>query len=330
MDKPKTLQEAIVYFSDKDRAFAYAIKLRWPDGKVVCPRCNGAKHSFIKTRRIWFCYDCKKQFTLKVGTIFEDSPLGLDKWMTAFWLLANCKNGISSYELGRALGIHQNSAWFMLQRIRMVMRDDFFGSKLGGGEGAEIEVDESFIGGKARNMHVSERKRRITGTGTKDKTAVMGILERGGKIRTSVVPSRRKRVLQEEVRKHVTAGTALYSDALLSYDGLATDYAHKVVDHAVQYVDGRVHTNGLENFWSLLKRGISGTYVSVEPFHLHRYLDEQTFRYNNRKQMNDGQRFELAMSQVFGKRLTYNQLTGKNESPRHEPTGTGEAQQVPF
>ena len=330
MDKPKTLQEAIVYFGDKDRAFAYAITLRWPDGKVVCPRCNGAKHSFIKTRRIWFCYDCKKQFTLKVGTIFEDSPLGLDKWMTAFWLLANCKNGISSYELGRALGIHQNSAWFMLQRIRMVMRDDFFGSKLGGGEGGEVEVDESFIGGKARNMHLSERKRRITGTGTKDKTAVMGILERGGKIRTTVVPNRKKHELQSQVRQHVEAGAALYSDALLSYEGLASDYAHKVVDHAVQYVDGRVHTNGLENFWSLRKRGISGTYVSVEPFHLHRYLDEQTFRYNNRKDMNDGQRFELAMSRVFGKRLTYSQLTGKNESPRHETTRAGEAQQVPF
>jgi transposase-like protein len=329
MDKPKTLQEAIVYFGDKDRAFDYAIKLRFPDGKVLCPRCNGEKHSFIKTRRIWFCYDCKKQFTLKVGTIFEDSPLGLDKWMTAIWLLANCKNGISSYELGRALGIHQNSAWFMLQRIRMVMRDDFFGSKLGNGPSAEIEVDESFIGGKARNMHLSERKRRITGTGTKDKTAVMGILERGGKIRTTVVPNRKKHELQSQVRQHVEAGAALYSDALLSYSGLASDYAHQVVDHAVQYVDGRVHTNGLENFWSLLKRGISGTYVSVEPFHLHRYLDEQTFRYNTRKDMNDSQRFELAMSQVFGKRLTYDQLTGKSESPHHQTTGEGETA-VPF
>jgi transposase-like protein len=326
---PKTLQDAIVYFSDPDRCFAYATKLRWPDGKVSCPRCNTAKHSFIKTRRIWFCYTCKKQFTLKVGTVMEDSPITLDKWMTAFWMLCNCKNGISSYELGKALGLHQESAWFMLQRIRKVMQDDFFGSKLGGG-GGEIEVDESFIGGKARNMHISERKRRITGTGTKDKTAVMGILERGGKIRTTVVPNRKKHALQAEVRKHVEAGSALYSDALLSYNGLASDYAHQVVDHAVQYVDGRVHTNGLENFWSLLKRGISGTYVSVEPFHLHRYLDEQTFRYNNRKNMNDSQRFELAMSQVFGKRLTYAELTGKGtDSLHHEATGTRETQ-VPF
>jgi transposase-like protein len=325
MDNPNTLQEAIVYFSDPDRAFEYAKKLRWPDGKVVCPRCGRAKHSFIKTRRVWFCYECKKQFSLKLGTVFEDSALGLDKWMTGFWLLVNCKNGVSSMEIHRALGITQKAAWFMLQRLRLAIQDDFFGSKIGG----EVEVDESFIGGKARNMHVSERKRRITGTGTKDKTAVMGILERGGKIRTSVVPNRRKKVLQDEVRKHVEAGSALYSDALMSYAGLATDYAHQVVDHAVQYVDGRVHTNGLENFWSLLKRGISGTYVSVEPFHLFRYLDEQTFRYNNRKNMNDGQRFTLAMSQIGGKRLTYSDLTGKSTSPHHETTGTRETQ-VPF
>ena len=328
MDAPKTLQQAIIYFSDPDRCFEYAKKFRWPKGKVSCPRCGSEKHSFIKTRRIWFCYSCQKQFTLKLGTIFEDSPLGMDKWMAAFWMLCNCKNGISSMEIHRALGVTQKSAWFMLQRLRLALQDDFFGKKLGSGSG-EIEVDESFIGGKARNMHLSERKRRITGTGTKDKTAVMGILERGGKIRTTVVPNRKKHALQGEVRKHVEAGAALYSDALLSYEGLATNYAHKVVDHAVQYVDGRVHTNGLENFWSLLKRGISGTYVSVEPFHLFRYLDEQTFRYNNRKDLNDGQRFALAMTQVAGKRLTYSELTGKDESPRYETTGTRETE-APF
>jgi len=327
--KLKTLQEAIAYFADPQRAFDYAVLCRWPDGNITCPRCGKAKHSFLKTRRIWFCYECKKQFSVKVGTVMEDSAIPLDKWMTAFWMLVNCKNGVSSMEIHRSVGVTQKSAWFMLQRLQLALQDDFFGSKMGG-PGSEIEVDESFIGGKARNMHVSERKRRITGTGTKDKTAVMGILERGGKIRTSVVPSRRKKVLQDEVRKHVTAGSALYSDALLSYEGLATDYAHKVVDHAVQYVDGRVHTNGLENFWSLLKRGISGTYVSVEPFHLFRYLDEQSFRYNNRKDMDDGQRFAHAMTQVSGKRLTYSQLTGKDsDALHHEATGAGETQ-VPF
>ena len=330
MNAPNTLQEAIVYFSDSDRAFEYAKRFRWPDGNIVCPRCGNAKHSFLKTRKLWFCYICQKQFSLKLGTVFEDSPLGLDKWMTGFWMLVNCKNGVSSCELARTLGIRQKAAWFMLQRLRLALRDDFFGSKLGSGPESEVEVDETFIGGKACNMHMSERKRRITGTGTKDKTAVMGILERGGRIRTTVVPNRRKKALQDEVRKHVTAGSALYSDALMSYDGLASDYAHKVVDHAVQYVDGRVHTNGLENFWSLLKRGISGTYVSVEPFHLFRYLDEQSFRFNTRRDMNDGKHFQLAMSQIGGKRLTYSALTGKDESPRYETTGTGETEQVPF
>jgi transposase-like protein len=307
--EPTSLQEAIVYFSNPDNCIDYIAIRRWPNG-VVCPGCGSTTVSaFNPTRRTWKCgsHHPKREFSVKVGTIYEDSPISLDKWLTATWMLTNCKNGVSSYEIARDVKVTQKSAWFMLQRIRLAMQDDFFGSKLGG----EVEVDETFIGGKARNMHVSERKRRITGTGTKDKTAVMGILERGGKVRAAVVPSRRKTVLQDEVRKHVTAGAALYSDALMSYDGLATDYAHQVVDHATQYVDGRVHTNGLENFWSLLKRGISGTYVSVEPFHLRRYLDEQMFRFNNRKELDDAGRFDLAVRQIVGKRITFAQLTGK-------------------
>src|SRR6266446_6440523 len=320
--EPTSLQEAILYFANPDNCIDYVAIRRWPDG-VACPGCGSKKVSFNANRRTWKCgsHHPKREFSVKVGTIFEDSPIGLDKWLTAVWMLTNCKNGVSSYEIARDVRVTQKSAWFMLHRIRLAMQDDFFGSKLGG----EVEVDETFIGGKARNMHVSERKRRITGTGGKDKTAVVGILERGGKIRASVVPSRRRKVLQDEVRKHVTAGAALYTDALLSYEGLAGDYAHQVVDHATEYVDGRVHTNGLENFWSLLKRGVSGTYVSVEPFHLFRYLDEQTFRYNNRKELDDAGRFDLAVSQVFGKRLTYAELTGKGtDSLHHETTGTGE------
>jgi transposase-like protein len=315
MDTPNTLQEAIIYFSDPDRAFQCALNLRFPNGVVSCPRCGSEKHSFIKTRRIWMCYGCNKQFSLKVGTIFEDSALGLDKWMCAYWLLCNSKNGISSCELARSIGVTQKSAWHMLHRIRKTLHEDS-NLKLGGGNG-EIEADETFIGGKARNMHVGKRQRRITGTGTKDKTAVMGILERGGKVRTTVVPNRKKHALQVEVRKHVEAGAALYTDALLSYEGLASEYAHKVVDHAVEYVNGRIHTNGLENFWSLLKRGISGTYVSVEPFHLFRYLDEQSFRYNNRRGMNDRTRFEAAMQNVAGKRLTYAELIGLGAATSH-------------
>jgi len=315
METPNSLQEAIVYFSDPDRAFQCALDLRFPNGVVSCPRCGSERHAFIKTRRIWQCYGCKKQFSLKVGTIFEDSPLGLDKWMCAYWLLTNSRNGISSCELARSLGITQKSAWHMLHRIRKTLHEDST-LKLGGGSG-EIEADETFIGGKARNMHVGKRQRRITGTGTKDKVAVMGILERGGKVRTTVVANRKKHALQSEVRKHVEAGAALYTDALLSYEGLAGDYAHKVVDHAVEYVNGRIHTNGLENFWSLLKRGLSGTYVSVEPFHLFRYLDEQSFRYNNRLGMNDRMRFETAMQNVAGKRLTYAELTGVGAATSH-------------
>jgi transposase-like protein len=315
MDTPNTLQEAIIYFSDPDRSFQAALNLRFPNGVVSCPRCGSEKHSFIKTRRIWMCYGCNKQFSLKVGTIFEDSPLGLDKWMCAYWLLCNSKNGISSCELARSIGVTQKSAWHMLHRIRKTLHEDSH-LKLGGGSG-EIEADETFIGGKARNMHVGKRQRRITGTGTKDKIAVMGILERGGKVRTTVVANRKKHALQSEVRKHVEAGSALYTDALLSYEGLASDYAHKVVDHAVEYVNGRIHTNGLENFWSLLKRGISGTYVSVEPFHLFRYLDEQSFRYNNRLGMNDRTRFEAAMQNVAGKRLTYAELIGLGAATSH-------------
>ena len=311
METPKTLQQAIKHYSDEQVCIDAVARMRWPNGPV-CPACGHKEHYYLKTQKRWKCKECYKQFTVKLGTVFEESPISLTKWLPALWMLVSCKNGISSYELASALGVSQKAAWFMLQRLRLALQDDFFGSKLGG----EVEVDETFIGGKARNMHVSERKRRITGTGTKDKIAVVGILERGGKIRASVVPSRRKTVLQDEVRKHVTAGAALYSDALKSYEGLAGEYAHQVVDHATQYVDGRVHTNGLENFWSLLKRGISGTYVSVEPFHLFRYLDEQMFRYNNRKdadgnKLSNSDRFQLALSQVAGKRLTFAEVTGK-------------------
>ena len=308
MESPKTLQQAIQHFQDYDNCREFMISVRWPDGRVRCPHCDSEEVTYLQAARLYRCYGDhpKQKFSLKVGTVFEDSPIGLDKWLPAVWLVASCKNGISSYEVGRALGITQKSAWFMMHRIRLAMQSGSF-RKLEG----EVEADETFIGGKARNMHVTERKRRITGTGTKDKTAVMGILERGGEVRTSVLPNRKRHALHAEVRKHVAAGAALYTDALLSYNGLAGEYAHKVVDHAVEYVDGRVHTNGLENFWSLLKRGISGTYVSVEPFHLFRYLDEQTFRYNNRKDLKDADRFALAMSQIVGKRLTYAEVTGK-------------------
>jgi transposase-like protein len=311
MKKPKTLQQAIVYFADADNCLNFMVERRWPDG-VACPTCGSKDVRFISTRRVWECKaaHARKQFSAKVGTIFEDSALPLDKWLVAMWMIANCKNGISSYEVARALGVTQKSAWFMLHRIRLAMQNRSI-LKIGG-KGKQVEVDESFIGGAARFMHADKRKRRITDTGTKDKTPVMGILERGGEVRAMMVPTRRKHHLQAEIRAHVKAGSAIYSDALMSYQGLEHQgFEHQVIDHAEKYVDGQVHTNGLENFWSLLKRGVKGTYVSVEPFHLFRYLDEQVFRYNARKLSDDGARFEHLASHLFGKRLTYAEVTGK-------------------
>ena len=302
MSSPRTLQEAIIYFADYDNARNFLVALRWEDGKVRCPHCGSDKVAHLEAAKLYKCYGkhLKAKFSLKVGTIFEDSALGLDKWLAAMWLIVNCKNGISSCEIARDLGITQKSAWHMGYRIRFALHEGSFDNMLSG----EVEAEETFIGAKARNMHTSVKARRITETGTKDKVAVMGILERGGKVRTTVVPNRKKHALQSEVRKHVEAGSALYTDLLLSYDGLAGDYAHQVVDHAVEYVNGRAHTNGLENYWSLLKRGISGMYVSVEPFHLFRYLDEQAFRYNQRKNMTEFDRFQFACSQIVSKRLT--------------------------
>jgi transposase-like protein len=307
--EPKTLQGAILYFSDPTNCREYLMVRRWTKG-VVCPRCGSQDVLFLEKYNRWHCRAKHEapQFTLKTGTIMEDSPIGLDKWMTAMWMIVNCKNGVSSYEIHRAIGVTQKSAWFLDHRIRLALTCGSF-DKLTG----HVEADETFIGGKARNMHASKRARKITGTGGKDKTAVMGILERskdGSRVRAAVIPNRKKKALQAEVRKHVEAGSALYTDALQSYNGL-DEFQHQVIDHAVAYVDGHVHTNGLENFWALLKRSISGTYVSVEPFHLFRYLDEQAYRFNNRK-LTDGERFDIAVRGIVGKRVTFNELTGKS------------------
>jgi transposase-like protein len=313
MDKPKTLQLAIKYFADEQVCIDTVAALRWPNG-AICPKCGHGEHYYLATQKRWKCKSCKKQFSVKVGTIFEDSAIGLDKWLIALWLLVNCKNGVSSYEIGRDLGITQKSAWFVLQRLRLALHNGSM-DKLGG-EGKEIEADETFIGGAARFMHPERRKRMITERGVKDKTAVMGILERGGQVRAMMVPNRKKHEVQGQIRAHVKAESAIYTDALMSYMGLRDNgFAHEVIDHAERYVSGKVHTNGLENFWSLLKRQLKGTYISVEPFHLFRYLDEQVYRYNNRGNketpVNDEERFQQALSQVAGKRLTFAEVTGK-------------------
>jgi transposase-like protein len=310
--EPKSLQEAILYFSDQENCLNYLVARRpeWTDG-VVCPTCGSKKVSFLKNQLRWQCSarHPKRQFSVKVGTIFEDSPLGLEKWLPAMWLIFNCKNGISSCEIARALGVTQKTAWFMLHRIRLAQQ-----GKQGGKLNGEVEIDETFIGGKSRNMHKSKRARVISGTGGKDKEIVLGMLERGGNVRVMHIENRRKSEIQAQVREHVEAGAAIFTDELRSYDGLEDSFRHQVINHAVEYANGNVHTNGMENFWSLVKRQLHGTYISVEPFHLFRYIDEQAFRFNNRK-MTDAERFDIGLREIVGKRLTYEELTGKTSEP---------------
>jgi transposase-like protein len=305
METPKTQQQAIVHFSNPENCNAFMIAMRWPDGQVRCPVCDSENVTYLAKQNRWKCYGKhpKPQFSLKVGTIFEDSALGLDKWLTAIWLIANAKNGISSCELSRAIGITQKSAWHVLHRIRLAMQNGTI-NKLSG----SVEVDETFIGGKARNMHASKRKH--LGTGGAGKVAVMGLLERHGEVRTMVVSNVRRKSLHSEVASHVEQGSTVYSDALKSYNRLEEEYIHNVINHSEEYVRGHVHTNGIENFWSLLKRTLGGTYISVEPFHLFRYLDEQAFRFNRRKGT-DADRFNALVSLITGKRLEYKQLIGR-------------------
>jgi len=319
MKKPVTLQQAIVYFSDVERAFEYAKFLRWPDGKVSCPRCESESNSFVKTRKLWFCNGCKKQFTAKVGTIFEDSPIGLDKWMTAVWMVCNCKNGISSYELHRSIGVTQKTAWFMLHRIREAMKSGTF-VKMGGSDSGPVEVDETFVGGRVHNMHRSKVRTKYHGQptgGTSTKAIVMGMRDRETRmVRATVIPNTRRDTLQNQILANIEKKSKVYTDAAIGYYNLAEkEFVHDTVNHLEEYVRGQVHTNGIENFWSLLKRGLKGTYVAVEPFHLDRYVTEQVFRFNNRatkdNPLTDEDRFTLAMMQAVGRRLTYTQLTGQ-------------------
>jgi len=331
MDVPETLTSAIAFFSDPQRAFEAAVEFRWPGGNVTCPRCEQAKFSFIKTRRIWFCYVCKKQFTVKVGTVMEDSPLGLDKWMSAIWMLANCKNGISSYELAKNVGIRQQSAWFMLHRIREAMKQD---TTQKFGFGGPVEADEAYIGPNPYKMHKSRKARVQARHGLKGgyvgKTAVHGMLDRElRQVRAKVMPHVRREDLQNAILNNVTPFARVYTDEFSAYDGLSKNFVHKVINHSHEYVNGKVHTQGIENFWSLLKRTLRGTYVAVEPFHLDHYIDEQVFRFNNRatkdNKLTDADRFALLMLMVAGKRLTYAQLTGKDSNePHHPEAGTGQ------
>ena len=307
MNQPKTLMEATRYFSDPDVALEFMVKLRWPNG-VACPACGCLGAGFLKTRRIWKCRDCGKQFSVKVGTIFEDSPISIDKWLCAIWMISNCKIGVSSYEIHRALGVTQKTAWFMLHRIRLALQNGTVETVKG-----TIEADETYIGGKAGNMHYAERMARneIHGSrGSAGKAVVFGMLERGGRVEAKVIKRADQKTAQANLLKHVDGHAKLFTDEHGSYANMSFYFSHSVIHHATQYVKDNVHTNGIENFWSLLKRGLKGTYVSVEPYHLGSYVAEQVFRFNLRKE-NDATRFMTAASQIVGLRLTYAELTGK-------------------
>jgi transposase-like protein len=305
--EPKTLQQAILYFADPKNCREYLVARRWPNG-VECPQCGSKSVKFSEKYNRWQCasHHERRQFTLKTGTIFEDSPIGLDKWLTAMWMVVNCKNGVSSYEIARDLGVTQKSAWFMLHRLREVM-EGTSDPKLSG----EVEADETFIGGNVKNMHRrSKRCVSAKNDGNWGKTIVLGLLERDGNVRAAVAPNRHKHNVHSNIQKHVEAGSTLYTDEFTSYDKIP-DYAREVINHLQGYVRGQVHTNGIENFWSLLKRTLKGTYVSVDPAHLQAYVNEQVFRFNNRKDMNDADRFSVAVSQIVGRRLTWDDLIGK-------------------
>lgn len=313
MGMPKTLLEAVRHFSNPENCREFMVARRWPNG-VTCPQCGSKSVYFDKGRNGWECKDRhqKRKFTLKTGTIFEDSPIGFDKWLPVVWMIANAKNGVSSHEVARAIGVTQKTAWFMLQRIRLAMQGED-GGKLGG----EVEVDETYIGGKARNMHAAKRSQMLAGGNKQNrwagKVAVMGMLERGpaktSRVRTVIVDGVKRGNLLPHVDANVVSGSSVYTDALRSYRDLGADYDHQVIDHAVAYVDGQVHTNGLESYWAILKRALKGTYIAVEPFHLFRYLDEQAFRFNERK-ATDASRFSMLLANVVGRRLTYAELIG--------------------
>lgn len=253
-DFPRTLQEAIKHFSDDMLCIEFVASMRWADGVAICPRCQHNETSFLKTRKVWECKNCKKQFSVKVGTIFEGSNVGLDKWICAVWLIVNAKNGVSSYEIHRSIGVTQKTAWFMLHRVRYALQNGTF-EKIKG----EIEIDETFIGGKAKNMHKAKREKLIQGRGAVGKTAVMGLLERKGNVRAKVIESTNRETLHGVIKENVETGANLFTDEWRGYNGLDSEYVHEVINHSIEYVRDNVSTNGIENFWSLLKRTIRGT-----------------------------------------------------------------------
>jgi transposase-like protein len=316
--EPTTLQEAVLYFADPTNCREYLVARRWPNG-VTCPRCGDSRVVFQPKYNRWQCavHHDLRQFTAKTGTVMEDSPIGLDKWLMTMWLIASCKNGISSYEIHRAIKVTQKTAWFMLHRCRLGMRDEQIGGKLSG----DVEADETFIGGKVTNMYRrSKRGIQAKNDGNWGKTVVLGLLERNGRVRAAVAPTRSHYDVHSHVMANLEPGSTLFTDEYNAYQSLPPDtFTHEIINKLEGYVKGRIHVNGMENFWSLMKRTLKGTYISVDPVHLQAYVDEQVYRFNNRKPMNDAQRFSYLVRKIVGKRLTYAELTGKDQSSSETP-----------
>jgi transposase-like protein len=315
MYEPKTLKDAIRYYSDEQTCIDEVAKLRWPCGKLICPKCGveegERKHYWLATQKRWKCYACRKQFSVKVNSIFEDSALSLSDWLIGLWMLVNCKNGVSSYELSRATGIAQKSAWFVLQRLRYILKAV---EQRPLGSPGPVEIDECYIGPNTKNLHRDKRlKLKRAENRYADKTAVVGMLDRNTReVRAMVVPEITRETLQAEILKNCGAASKIYTDAHAGYDHLAAQgFVHETVTHIREYVRGDVSTQAIENFWSCLKRTLTGTYIAVEAFHMDLYLNEQVFRFNNRINKNDGERFRKALSMIGDRRLTWNRLTGK-------------------
>jgi len=306
---PETMLKAVRQFSDPQVAHDFFVQRRWPNG-VACPRlgCGSADVTYLAKYRRWNCKECRRQFTAKVGTIFEDSPIGLDKWLPAFWLIASNRNGISSHELARALNVTQKTAWFMLHRIREAMQGDA-SEPLSG----TVEADETYVGGKWENKSLRARKALgRKGHVREAKTAVFGIVERKGRVRAWSVPDTTAKTLSPKLRASIDQDATVYTDSANVYIHINEYFlTHSSVNHRLhEYVRGNVHTNNIECFWAVLKRTIGGTYTHVHPRHLDRYLAEQVFRFDERKN-DDGPRFTKATKGADGKRLTYKALIAK-------------------
>jgi transposase-like protein len=298
----RSILELITYFDTEEKCADYLAYQRWGDNPV-CPHCGHEKVYTLKGKnKRYKCASCRKQFSVRVGTIFEDSKIELKKWFTAIWLVTSHKKGISSLQLHRDINVTQKSAWFMLQRIRYALSYDFTDSLDG-----EVEADETYVGGKNKNRHANKKVPNSQGRSAKDKTAVVGMVERGGLLTASTVENVKSETLTREVVKNVKDSATLYTDEWLGYNGLKRIYDHSIVKHNQgQYVNGRVHTNTIEGFWSLLKRGIFGIYHFTSKKHLQKYVDEFVFRYNTR-QISDSFRFQFYLSNCQG-RLSYQDL----------------------